>query len=83
MLPKNYDKITIAGPAGLNRADIMYKWAEIPTIISKINCGFKCSLCHTKVRLKQRIKKYKEGSKLFVTHEGCFYTYYDIIKEVA
>lgn len=81
----NLDQIFIAGPAGLSRGDLMYKWDKIETIFSRTRIH-DCMLCRIQIRLGNRIRLYEEGAKKvrkFYVHEGCFFTYRDIIKDVA
>jgi hypothetical protein len=79
-----HEGVSVAGPAGLSRADLMYRWNAVPTTICAGDTEM-CPLCKTHLRRKQRIRRYKERSKTFTVHESCFYTYYDLIKhkEVA
>ena len=84
-IPKNRgDKyyaegMVIAGPAGLHRGDLMYRWDKIQTIFAR-HFYKSCLLCHAKINVGERMKIYTEGSNDFVIHEGCFYTYRDIIR---
>jgi hypothetical protein len=74
------DSITVAGPAGLSRGDLMYKWEHLPTMKSKGDTA-ECLLCHTHIRRTHRFKRYREKSRVYCTHESCFHTYYDIINQ--
>lgn len=82
---KDEHSIQIAGPAGLTSGDIMYKWDKLPTQIA-LNDACTCSLCHSIIRRKERMRMYIDTKKrkgTYACHEGCFFTYRDIIIEVA
>jgi hypothetical protein len=79
--PRSADNIRlwqpVEGPAGLERADLMDRWAEVEPVIMFGN-SLVCSLCHCQILPRRPYRHFQR----YATHEECFQHWSEVLDQI-